>query len=441
MSNGSVVVSLERRKQLHEELDRLLDRMPGGLEEVEAAEMVLRDGMRKLGNQTMQQWADSADRERLDTACESCGELMRHRGLKGVTVETLHGRIRFRRPRRRCERCQREVYLHDAYLRFGDHGVSWNLAKWIVRRAADSTYSTVAEHLQEDYGITLSKHTLEQIAHDAGRNVLPREDAQRRELFALPPEQLPSQLPEGSCGVDHVTVYADATKLFSNGEWRDIRVGRVMAFDEQDERLTQTTFARFLSVEEFGQRLFLEARRAGYGQARLKAFLADGAHWIWDLADLLFPDAIPILDWYHLSEKVHDCAKAVHGEGSEEAKTWAKERLDELWEGRHPQARLAVTSLRKTLRSATKREALRQLGVYLKNNQTRIDYPKYREAGLPVGSGPVESTCKRLVGQRCKLAGMRTWTDHGAESVLRFRAAKHDRDFDALWKTHVRQAA
>jgi len=42
--------------------------------------------------------------------------------------------------------------------------------------------------------------------------------------------------------------------------------------------------------------------------------------------------------------------------------------------------------------------------------------------GLMIGSGPVESACKVVVGQRLKQAGMR-WTREGADAILALRTA------------------
>jgi len=53
--------------------------------------------------------------------------------------------------------------------------------------------------------------------------------------------------------------------------------------------------------------------------------------------------------------------------------------------------------------------------------------------GLPIGSGPVKSACKTLVGGRCKQSGMRNWRRRGAEAVLRLRAAQIDDEFAPLW--------
>jgi hypothetical protein len=70
-----------------------------------------------------------------------------------------------------------------------------------------------------------------------------------------------------------------------------------------------------------------------------------------------------------------------------------------------------------------------------------MDYPRYRALGLPLGSGQVEAQCKTLVGARCKQAGMRNWTYHGAEAILRLRAATQDGTFHGLWNQKLRLVA
>ena len=41
--------------------------------------------------------------------------------------------------------------------------------------------------------------------------------------------------------------------------------------------------------------------------------------------------------------------------------------------------------------------------------------------GWPIGSGPVESACKTVIGQRMKGAGMR-WGEQGSDGVCHLRA-------------------
>ena len=95
-------------------------------------------------------------------------------------------------------------------------------------------------------------------------------------------------------------------------------------------------------MADFAWVLLLLAQAVGYQNARLRAFVADGAHWLWKLAEDYFPSAIQILDWYHLAEHVHKAAGAVFGEGSAGARAWAEARKEELWQGKAAAALGAV---------------------------------------------------------------------------------------------------
>jgi hypothetical protein len=183
------------------------------------------------------------------------------------------------------------------------------------------------------------------------------------------------------------------------------------------------------------------ARNVGYANAKHRAFIADGATWLWNMARQMFGSAVPILDWYHLAEHVHDTAKKLFQEGSPEAEIWAKQLKDALWNGKVGAALAAIQGERTRVRAPTKRAALDDLERYLENNRERIGYPAYRAEGLPIGSGEVEAQCKILVGARCKLAGMRNWTYAGAEGVLRMRAALQDKTYRLLWQNRLRPAA
>ena len=56
-------------------------------------------------------------------------------------------------------------------------------------------------------------------------------------------------------------------------------------------------------------------------------------------------------------------------------------------------------------------------------------YPAYRERGLLIGSGMVESSCRTLVGERLKCAGMR-WSRAGANDVMALRSCVRSELYD-----------
>lgn len=110
---------------------------------------------------------------------------MRHRGLVRRTLLTLHGTISFVRPRRRCDRCERERYPLDELVCFDFHGVSWRVAATVCRLASLlPSYDLTRRLLEEDYGIELSKHSIEQIVLHAGEKLLEADDAVREVCFA-----------------------------------------------------------------------------------------------------------------------------------------------------------------------------------------------------------------------------------------------------------------
>ncbi len=80
------------------------------------------------------------------------------------------------------------------------------------------------------------------------------------------------------------------------------------------------------------------------------------------------------------------------------------------------------------------REVLRETVTYFENQVHRMDYPSYVARGWQIGSGPVESACKTVVGQRLKGAGMR-WGEQGSDGVCHLRALflSERGQWDAFW--------
>lgn len=428
-------------EQLHQEivpeLEQLVQALPEQLVDFDQAEVQLRNGLLKVAQHLLDLWGHVADLKVARPCCPRCGVAMRHRGLPETGVVTTVGDVSYRRPRWRCDSCQEECYPHDAMLRFLTHNVSWPLAKVCGRLAAQiPSFEDASDSLAEDYRVHLAKETIRSIAEAAGTTVLEQEDVQRRRIM-----ERQEPLPESEKTPDKAFVFADGTTVHSDGDWHEIRVATVATEDAAGQPLERQSRARFLGVEEVAWTLVLLARGLGYQNAKKRAFIADGAAWLWKLQEAYFGSATAILDWYHLAEHVHKAANVVYGSGSPEAKQWAQRLKDELWGGRVDNVLTLARQDLARARSPSKREALQELLTYLENNRQHMDYPRYRELGLPVGSGQVEAQCKTLVGARCKQAGMRNWTYQGAEAILRLRAASQDGSFNSLWTQKLRLAS
>jgi hypothetical protein len=428
-------------EKLHEEivpeLEQLIQQLPDQLRDFQQAETRLRQGMLKVAQHLLEKWALAANLVVERPCCPQCDVPMRNKGRFPAKMVTTLGDVAYRRPRWRCQDCAHECYPHDAILCCLGHRVSWALAKVASRMAAQlGSFEEARDTLENDYSVHLAKETIRAVAETAGQHVLQQEDELRRRI-----QERQAPLPESTQTPAKACVFADGTTVHSEGDWHEVRVTTVTTEDAAGRPLARQSRARFLPVDEVAWVLLLLAREVGYANAPLRAFIADGAQWLWKLAEQYFSSAVQILDWYHLAEHVHKAARILWGEGTDAAKQWSKRLKDELWEGRGQSTLEFVRAELAKLRSQPKREALQELETYLEHNLGRIDYPRYRALGLPIGSGQVEAQCKTLVGARCKQAGMRNWTYAGAEAVLRLRAAKQDGSFDQLWERELRLAA
>lgn len=443
MSTANVILNVKQvmveklHREIVPELEQLIQALPNQLLDFAQAEVRLRQGMLKLAQSLLEKWAEVADLAVQRPSCPKCGVAMRNRGRAPSAVMTTLGEVEYQRPRWRCQECHEESYPHDAVMCFLQHRVSWTLAKVASRLAAQlASFEEARDTLEEDYHVHLAKETVRDVAEGAGQHVLRQEDELRRRI-----QERQAPLPESTQTPAKACVFADGTTVHTEGEWHEIRVATAVTEDAAGNVLARQSRARFLPVDEVAWVLLLMAREMGYANAPLRAFIADGSHWLWRVAEQYFGSAVQILDWYHLAEHVHKAANIVHGDATAKATQWSKQLKDELSQGRGRATLELVQAQLAKVRSPTKREALEELQTYLENNLSRIDYPRYRELGLPIGSGQVEAQCKTLVGARCKQAGMRNWTYVGAEGVLRMRAAKHDGSFHALWNRELRLVA
>ncbi|MCP4139436.1 MAG: hypothetical protein GY755_03945 [Chloroflexi bacterium] len=77
-------------------------------------------------------------------------------------------------------------------------------------------------------------------------------------------------------------------------------------------------------------------------------------------------------------------------------------------------------------------KALEKLVNYLASHTDHMNYADYKNLGLPIGSGIVESTCKWLIQQRFKGVGMR-WSDNGFDLLCSLRVAWVNETFHELF--------
>jgi hypothetical protein len=196
------------------------------------------------------------------------------------------------------------------------------------------------------------------------------------------------------------------------------------------QRLLRTCVATMNRSRALGPLVAAAAQTRGFFDAPRQAFLADGQHYNWQIQRAWFPHFVAIADFLHVLCYLYRAAQVV---GVDAATRWPQfERwMTACWQGRVTDVLVEGTVCQERLgrpppqgeRSAEDAgSVLAEVVGYLKNNRRRMDYPRYRQHGLPVTSSWVES----LVGEfNSRVKGKDKYWNRvsGAEAILQVRAA------------------
>jgi hypothetical protein len=150
--------------------------------------------------------------------------------------------------------------------------------------------------------------------------------------------------------------------------------------------------------------------------------LLDGERQLWELQTEWLGRAVPILDIFHVNERLWTAAHCFHPEKSPQAEQFVERYLRLLLEGKVDSV---VRSFRQLLvtrhLTGEKRKRLSAAITYYVNNRQHMRYDQYLAAGYPIGSGVAEGACRHLVKDRMEGTGMR-WSLKGAIAMLHLRA-------------------
>ncbi len=199
------------------------------------------------------------------------------------------------------------------------------------------------------------------------------------------------------------------------------------------KRLVRTCVASLETSTSFGPMMAAEAQERGFYGASRRAFVADGSAYNWSIQRGYFAEFEPIVDFLHVLCYVYASAQAV---SHDESAGWSQYLcwMRACWQGRVQEVIKELDSWQERLGQPPRgepktgedrrdpRRLVAEARSYLTNNQDRMDYPRYRCAGLPITSSLVES----LVGEfnaRVKSKQKHWNRPEGAESILQLRAA------------------
>jgi len=337
----------------------------------------------------------------------------------------------------------RAFFPLDEEIGLSDGGWSEGTARLAVWLSGQVCFEQASQILREVGQIHISDSSIWRRVEQWGDRLLAHEARECAQANAIPSRDEPQ--PGEARHEQRMGVSVDGWMVNIRGEgWKEVKTGSIfqveqrIGTDRQSGEPVERAVAQDCSYvahlggpEEFGQKLWTEALQRRMPAAWDKVWVSDAAAWIWELCQDYFPEAEQVVDWYHALAHLHSAARLLHGEGTDQARTWVESLKTRLYQGHAATIAGLLAELADQV-SSDRAEKLRDEATYFRNNQRRMCYLEYREDGWPIGSGTIESGCKQFQA-RMKGPGMH-WSRRGAERMLALRAVILSQRFNQTWR-------
>ena len=414
--------------------------------DMEAVEMAVRSAMHQAGAAALTellQFPEPTDGQRLPCPC---GHNATYLQLRSKTVLTVVGLVKVTRPYYLCSHCHNGQFPADVELDIEHKECSPGVRRMDAVVGYDAPFDHGRKQMKDLAGLDVTTKSVERTAEEIGADIAARQlqrikRAMQLDLPVVIGPRIPALYIEmDGTGISVVKKETLGRKGKTEGQpahTREVKLGGVFTqagCDEEGYAIRDpdsTTYVGAIeTAEEFGKRLYLEAWDRGWSRAERKVVIADGAEWIWNLADLHFPGAIQIVDLFHARQHLWESARKLHPNDEAEQKRWMMVHQDLLDNGKMKKLTVALMAIADNHPEVA--EKFRTEAEYFRKNAMRMRYPKFRRLHLFVGSGVIEAGCKTVIGKRLKQSGM-FWTVDGANAIIALRCCLLNDRFEDYW--------
>jgi hypothetical protein len=379
--------------------------------------------------------ARAAEVPRDGVGCRQCQGAVAWQAGRAKTLHLLLGDVPLARDYASCAACRSGWAPLDEQLGIDGSGRSPRLTEALALLGTELQFRPAVERLGQLCEVWLGASQAEAVTEAVGRTLADQHDAAATAALEPTAAPVPVELERKEAELPWLVVLLDGVFVPHRDGCHEVKVAALTragpALDPADGRRPRLGQWRYVvepsSLERFGRLVWYEAQRLGADTAERILVLADGAAWIWKLADFYFLGATKLLDYWHAVQHLWALGAARFGEGDRRIPAWvgrAKARLrnGEIaallagWERAEPENAAVFAEER----------------MYFRNQAPKMGYDAARAAGMPIGSGAVESANRHVVGVRVKQAGMR-WTEPGLRGVLALRALLRSGRWDDWW--------
>lgn len=364
---------------------------------------------------------------------------------RSKTIETVLGPLRLERAYYHCAACGQGSCPRDVSLGIGHGSLSPGVLRMVASVGARVSFAESSLLLDQLAAVTVDPKQVERQAEALGREVAAdeKQDITPMEQTPLPPTLylgmdgtgIPIRAPElagrsgkqadGSARTREVKLCTIWSAESRDREGHPVRDHGSVSYSAAIESAATPDASPVRS--EFTERVLRETSRRRFCQAERTVVIGDGAPWIWNIAQELFPKAIQIVDRFHVKQHLSDLSRALHPAQPAQAKLWAQDRHDQLDDGK---LAALLGALRPFMNSS---DETRKCYHYIRRNRHRMRYPRFHQMGLCTSSGVVEAGCKVAIATRLKRAGMH-WTVLGSNAIIALRCCILSGRFEDFWE-------
>jgi len=414
--------------------------------------MATRSSMHRAGAALLTGLLSAPDDHIARVSC-GCGSEAHYHDHRSRQLLTAVGLVEFRRAYYVCPHCQAGQSPRDRELDVDHTHFSPGVRRMMAVVGSETSFDQGRAHLEVLADLKVTAKAVERQSEAIGADIAARETEaiHRAKQLELPVVCAPSvpvlYIEMDGTGVPVMKAEAEGRIGKIEGQLahtREVKLGCVFTqtITDKEGRPVRddgsTTYVGAIeTAEEFGLRIYTEAWRRGWDRAQKKVIIADGAAWIWNLADQHFPGAIQIVDLFHARQHLWELSAKLFPIDDRSRKRWTARCLKLLDKGKIEQLAKILRSLNSANSDLTK--IIGNEADYFQRNAERMRYPAFRKQGLFVGSGVVEAGCKTVIGARLKQSGM-FWSVEGANAIIALRCCQLSSHFEDYWASRSQTA-
>jgi hypothetical protein len=292
---------------------------------------------------------------------------------------------------------------------------------------ADCSFCEAAEKVHEHYGIDVPASTtrLKVEAHAKNMKTLNEHD-----VFNPGRQMADCIIVEADGGMVPMVGIHQCTQADGRRNrytyWRE----GILVLARRHKAVQPYFYASMEPRETTGKHLAQCANFAGRNKQTKLHCLGDGAPWIAEQVETEFgADANFLIDFYHLSQYLAAAAQCINPDNPT---AWLEAQKQLLLDGQTDEVFRALSEHMEAKGLEHSDCPVKKCFNYMDKRREYLNYKAAVDAGLPIGSGEIESGIRSIIQGRLKLPGA-WWLEEKADEILALKTVRANGFWEQYW--------